>query len=289
MSSGILQGKPFRHPVHTFLIHFPIGLLLLSLVMDLASWVAGPSPALVRGSCYAMVGGILTALLAALPGFVDRAQIRTDHPARRIVNYHMALNLAAVGLYVVNFLLRRQAAADEPRTPALPLALSLAGIGILAVSGYLGGTLVYDQGIAVGRHRRATGLPVETVRAGTATTQDGWAPVAQATLQDGETLRVDVNGTVMTVARLDGQYYAFQEFCTHRFGPLSEGSFRDGQVMCPWHRSCFDVRTGQVTHGPAQVGLKTFPVQVRDGRICVRGEEAARPAASQAEAPGREV
>jgi Rieske Fe-S protein len=64
-----------------------------------------------------------------------------------------------------------------------------------------------------------------------------------------------------------GQLFAFQEFCTHRFGPLSEGSFHDGEVQCPWHGSCFDVRTGKVTRGPATVNLKTYRVMVTEGTI----------------------
>jgi nitrite reductase/ring-hydroxylating ferredoxin subunit len=95
--------------------------------------------------------------------------------------------------------------------------------------------------------------------------------VAEASqLADGETLRAEVAGYVMTIARLDGEFFAFQEFCTHRYGPLSEGTFQGQQVMCPWHRSCFDVRTGKVTEGPAKVDLKTFEVKVREGRIAVR-------------------
>lgn len=77
----------------------------------------------------------------------------------------------------------------------------------------------------------------------------------------------------MTIANLDDELYAFQEFCTHRFGPLSEGHFHNHEIMCPWHRSCFDVRTGKVTQGPAKVDLKTYQVMVQDGQICVRAPE----------------
>jgi nitrite reductase/ring-hydroxylating ferredoxin subunit len=74
----------------------------------------------------------------------------------------------------------------------------------------------------------------------------------------------------MTVARVGGEMVALQEFCTHRFGPLSEGCFRDGQVVCPWHGSAFDVRTGAVKRGPAKVDLRTFEAATRDGKIVVR-------------------
>jgi nitrite reductase/ring-hydroxylating ferredoxin subunit len=93
------------------------------------------------------------------------------------------------------------------------------------------------------------------------------APVAD--LAEGASLRADLNGVIVAVVRFDGNYYAFQEFCTHRYGPLSEGRLHDGQVECPWHGSCFDVRTGRVTRGPAKVDLNTYRVLVNDGMIFV--------------------
>ncbi|PYL58100.1 MAG: hypothetical protein DMF30_03815, partial [Verrucomicrobia bacterium] len=96
-------------------------------------------------------------------------------------------------------------------------------------------------------------------------------PVPEAEhLQEKETLRAEIDGQVITIAKIDNHFYGFQEFCTHRFGPLSEGSFEGFNVQCPWHNSCFDVRTGKVTNGPAKVDLKTFKMEMRDGKICVR-------------------
>jgi nitrite reductase/ring-hydroxylating ferredoxin subunit len=37
----------------------------------------------------------------------------------------------------------------------------------------------------------------------------------------------------------------------------------------PWHNSCFDVRTGKVTNGPAKVDLKIFKVETREGKAGV--------------------
>ena len=88
-------------------------------------------------------------------------------------------------------------------------------------------------------------------------------------LQEGETLRADIDGTVIAIAKVDGQLYAFQEFCTHRYGPLSEGALNGAEIECPWHRSCFDVRTGKVTQGPAKMDLKTYPVKIIGAKITV--------------------
>lgn len=271
---AFLEGKPFGHPLHPIVVHYPIGLFVLSFLFDLAGLITEKNW-LVRGAFFALAGGVGAALLAAIPGFVDWSDIRRDHPAKRTATTHLVLNLAAVGLYALNAILRWPD-RDASETPALPFVLSLAGIGLISISGYLGGSLVYDNGIGVGRHRRKTPTPRRTIEAPGVPADQGLVPIAAAErLMEGETLRVAVDGLVVTVARIDGEFAAFQEFCTHRYGPLSEGRLCDGQVECPWHQSRFDVRTGKVTQGPAKVDLRVFPVVVRDGHVSIRSTPAA--------------
>jgi nitrite reductase/ring-hydroxylating ferredoxin subunit/uncharacterized membrane protein len=242
--------------------------LLLSFILDLASLVCSEVPKLVASSFYAMLLGTITALMAAAPGFVDFSDIRRDHPGKRTATAHMILNLVAVALYGMNLWIRAPA-LSEPKITWLPFILSIIGIGLLSASGYLGGRLVYDQGIAVGRHKRDTPTPDDTLHLSSAPTRkNGFVPIPEVErLRNGETLRVEIDNQVIALAKIGDEFYAFQEFCTHRFGPLSEGSFRGFNVQCPWHNSCFDVRTGKVTNGPAKVDLKTFNIERRDGRV----------------------
>ncbi len=273
MLKDLLEGKPLRHPIHPMLVHFPIGFLVLSFLLDLVSLAFPEVPNLVRGSFYTMLFGVIAALLAAVPGFVDYSDIRRDHPGKVTATRHMTLNLMVVAIYGINLWIR-SAALNDPKIGLLPLLLSIIGISLLSASGYLGGRLVYDEGIAVGRHKRHTPTPQDTLDLSTGpAARDGevtFVPVSDAEhLSNGETLRVEIDKQVLTIARIDNQLYAFQEFCTHRFGPLSEGSFHGFNVQCPWHNSCFDVRTGKVTNGPAKVDLKTFKVQMRNGKVGV--------------------
>jgi uncharacterized membrane protein/nitrite reductase/ring-hydroxylating ferredoxin subunit len=269
MIKQLLQGRPLGHPLHPIIVHLPIGMFYLSFLLDLWSLIhAGNS--LVRGSFYLLSLGVACALLAALPGFADYTSIRRDSDAKKIATRHMILNLIAVVLYAVSVLLRR-GALDEASVSILPFALSLVGVAIISYSGYLGGVLVYDEGVAVGRHRRSTPLPDETIQRTSDPSGDGFVEIADASaLAERQTIRAEVDGFILAVAKVDGELRAFQEFCTHRFGPLSQGCFKDGKVMCPWHRSQFDVRSGKVAAGPAKVDLKTFEVTTRDGKIFVR-------------------
>jgi uncharacterized membrane protein/nitrite reductase/ring-hydroxylating ferredoxin subunit len=277
-----LEGRPLGHPLHPMLVHLPIGLFVLSFLFDVASQIFAGEAWLVPAAFYSLVLALAAAVLAALTGVADWADIRSDHPGKPVATTHMALNLVAVALFGVSAILRL-GQLDAAATPILPLLLSLVGLGLLSYSGYLGGRLIYEDGIAVGRHRRRGDLPFRTVQVQAEPEQDGFVPVAYTSrLAEGQTLRIEANGYVLALARIDGEFYAFQEFCTHRFGPLSEGALADGQVQCPWHRSCFDVRTGKVTQGPAKVDLKTFDVRVMDDIVLVR-VPAEPPAARQEE------
>ena len=269
MLKAFLQGKPFGHPLHPALVHFPIGLFILSLVLDLTSYFGSQGNETVQAAYYAMALGLAGGVLAAIPGFVDWSDIRLDHPAKKTANTHMALNLTAIALFGINLLVR-MGQMDASETPWLGLFLSIVGVGIFLVSGYLGGTMVYDDGVGVGRHRRVAPLPRKTIDVSMFERQDGWVPVCSAdALNDGETLRVAWDGAIIAIAMQEGKVYAFQEFCTHRYGPLSEGRLFDHQVECPWHRSCFDIRTGRVVEGPAQIDLKTYSATIRAGKIFI--------------------
>ena len=76
----------------------------------------------------------------------------------------------------------------------------------------------------------------------------------------------------VSIARVDGRLYAFDDLCTCGDVPcpLSSGLLTGTTLMCQCHGSRFDVRSGEVLEGPATKGLRTYDVQERDGEIQVR-------------------
>ena len=58
-----------------------------------------------------------------------------------------------------------------------------------------------------------------------------------------------------------GKYYALDNNCTHRGGPLSEGYVMGLEVECPWHGAHFNLETGQVVRPPAPTGVGCYPVR----------------------------
>jgi uncharacterized membrane protein len=131
------------HPIHPMLVPIPIGLWIFSLVCDLFQAGGSSNLAWSTVALYTMAGGIVGALLAAVPGLIDLLSLPPG--PRRTALVHMAINLTIVALYVINFWLRLRA----PEKPGSLIWLSVIAIGLLVISGWLGGKMVYVHGIAV--------------------------------------------------------------------------------------------------------------------------------------------
>jgi uncharacterized membrane protein len=132
------------HPIHPMLVSLPIGLWIFSMICDFVFLATG-DPRWTATAYLTLGGGIVGALLAALPGLVDLLGLQ-DPRARRIGVLHLMLNLAIVAVQVVNFWLRMQAGIDS-EVAVLPRAISIVAVAALAASGWLGGHLVHVLGV----------------------------------------------------------------------------------------------------------------------------------------------
>ncbi|HTS16542.1 MAG TPA: Rieske 2Fe-2S domain-containing protein [Verrucomicrobiae bacterium] len=64
-------------------------------------------------------------------------------------------------------------------------------------------------------------------------------------LQPGECKTVAVGERELALYNVGGKFYATDNVCPHRGGPLGEGALNGNIVTCPWHGWRFDVSTGQ--------------------------------------------
>ena len=86
-------------------------------------------------------------------------------------------------------------------------------------------------------------------------------------LTPGKGTVVDVNGKKVALFNVGGSFYAIDDTCTHRGGPLSEGELDDKKVTCPWHGAVFDVTTGEFLGPPAPTGVARYNVRVEGADI----------------------
>jgi len=133
-----------KHPIHPMLIVFPVGLWIFSLACDIAFVFGSHAAVWATVAFYSMVGGFLGALAAAVPGLIDLLSLK-DHKVRRLGITHMVINLTAVALYAANIYLR----VSNPGQTTSAFVLSVFGVGLIAVSGWLGGEIVHVHGVGV--------------------------------------------------------------------------------------------------------------------------------------------
>jgi uncharacterized membrane protein len=132
-----------NHPIHPMLVPLPIGLWIFSLVTDIIYRISG-GPTWATVAYYSMAGGIVGALLAALPGFVDLLALKASK-VKKIAIWHMTINVSALILFTINLYLRSTGTPDRVG----PFILSIVGVLFILVSGWLGGQMVYVHGMAV--------------------------------------------------------------------------------------------------------------------------------------------
>ena len=132
------------HPVHPMIVPIAIGGFLLSFVFDIVCLASGQVDPWATVAYYTMIGGIVGALLAAIFGLVDLLSLPAGY-TKKIGLIHMVINLTVVVLFICSAWMRHEA-----HSPAgTPFVLSLIGIGLLVVSGWLGGKMVYEAGVGV--------------------------------------------------------------------------------------------------------------------------------------------
>ena len=253
------------HPIHPALIPFPFAFLVGGFAFDTAGAIID-RPAFWTTGAYLTLAGLGAALVAAVPGFIDYFfTVPPNSSARRRATKHMLLNLSAVAIFALAWVLRGGA---EARPEMLQLFLEATGAGLLTIGGWMGGTLAFRNQIGVDhRYARAGKWAEEHV----SSSSDGSAIIAHSgELEIDQMKLVHVDGRRIVLARTADGYVAFDDRCTHRGGSLAGGAMMCGRVQCPWHGSQFDASSGEVRAGPAESGIKTFRVEKKGDRLEVR-------------------
>jgi uncharacterized membrane protein len=136
-----LRGNEWLgHPIHPVVIALPIGAWVVSAWYDARSAATGDERD-EHAADGALRLGIAGAVVSAVTGVVQ--YIDTRGAVRRETALHAALNNVALGLYVSSAVLRRR--GNRP----LARRLSYAGLGVVGLSGYLGGDLAFRHGVGV--------------------------------------------------------------------------------------------------------------------------------------------
>ena len=249
------------HPLHPALIPFPFAFLFGATLFDMAGLFSG-SERLSVTAAHLTVTGIGSGLLAAVPGIVDYVySVPPNSSGKKRAGRHGAVNVAALLLFAVAFALRN----DDWTATTATIGVQLVGALALGYAGWLGGTLVTRNLISVDHRYAGAGKWQEAFIQGPSGHE---ATIAREDeLKDGQMKLLHVNGHRLALARVGDTFHVVEDRCTHRGGSLAGGVLVGHTVQCLWHGSQFDVRTGQVSCGPAKNGVRTYPVRNRNGQI----------------------
>lgn len=133
----------FGHPLHPLLVHFPIACWGLASLCDGLTLFGFDQFWPYAGGLIAT--GVALALPAMIAGFIDLVGAPTR--AVRDANIHMLLMSSAWTIYLISLLLRLEGRELMPEITISPIALSGAGLLLMAIGGWYGGQLVYTHGI----------------------------------------------------------------------------------------------------------------------------------------------
>ena len=249
---NVLDGVWFEVPLHPVLTDVPIGSWTAALVFDGLDLVTGKQP--VRNAADAsIVFGVVGALGAATTGLSDWRYLRGG--SRRMGMAHGLLNVIALVLNIISLILRATGRRNAGR-----LAF-LSGYSISGMAAHLGGELSYHYGLRVNRNVFQAAGPNDFTRVldEDELTQDTMRRVEAA---DGVGVLLSRTG--------DGRICAISAVCSHFGGPLEQGDREGNTVVCPLHKSRFDLCSGEAIDGPAVFPQSRYKTRVRDGKIEVK-------------------
>lgn len=129
------------------LVVFPFALWLTAVVFDVLGIVTD-NPTYRAVAFYNIGVGIIGALAAAVPGFIDYLSLRG--PAARVGTWHAVLNVSALLLFTASWLGRTRWGAGKIGLDSwIPELAAFVGLALIIPSGWLGGSLVYRHGVGV--------------------------------------------------------------------------------------------------------------------------------------------
>jgi len=244
-----LHGTQLGHPLHPAVTDVPIGAWSLATLFDALE--AAGSARFTPASDLAIGVGLAGGLVALASGWAEWSDTKGD--PQRLGLVHATLNEIAFALYATSLVLRLR------KQRGAGLATAFAGYAFVSISAYLGGELSFGMRLGTKHTNEPLAPP------------DDFTPVLLAAELNGAPVKVELDGIPLLISRnAKGDVSAIPAVCTHRGGPLENGTFADGCVTCPWHHAKFSLENGCVKRGPAVFSLAQFEARVRDGNVEVR-------------------
>lgn len=248
------------HPLHPILVALPIAFFIGTLVFDALGYFKTNEYFYIV-AYYMEIAGIVSAVLAAVPGIVDYASVvPPNSSAKKRATKHGILNVLMLLIFGFAWFYRRNEGYDH----VIVLVTETVGVILLSLSGWLGGTLVHRNQIGIDHRYAGAGKWKEKYF----TEDSGRIEICKSDeLSRDQMMLLHVKDKRIVLGKSDTGFVAFSDYCTHKGASLADGVMICGTVQCPWHGSQFDCKTGIVKAGPATESIAIYKVEEMGGKV----------------------
>lgn len=133
-----------KHPLHPLLVALPIGLFIFSLISDIIFFAGWGPQDWAKVAFYTLGGGIVTAIIAAIPGFIDWYSLE-DKTLQNKATTHMITMLISLAIFIADFFVRYTTSLEN----TIGLVLSIIGVLGISFGGWIGAEMVHRFGVGV--------------------------------------------------------------------------------------------------------------------------------------------
>ena len=149
------KARVAGHAIHPMLVAFPLAFYTATL-MTLLVYIGTREAFWYRFAMVASVAGIVTALIAAIPGAIDLLALPRGSRARAAGLQHAGFHLLATALFAVTALMlyetwihRTMVDGEYLFDATIPLAISVVAWVAMVIAGSLGWTLVQTHHVGI--------------------------------------------------------------------------------------------------------------------------------------------
>jgi len=145
--SALVHGLP-GHPLHPPLTDATIGMFVLATGLAIIGKAGAITEQAGPAMWLALIGGLIVAVPTAASGMADWLVLPWGSERWRTATWHMTANVTAVVLFALAAW-RQHPGYRHGDVTTSGLILTLAGLAVLSVGGWLGGRLVFVLGTRV--------------------------------------------------------------------------------------------------------------------------------------------
>jgi 3-phenylpropionate/trans-cinnamate dioxygenase ferredoxin subunit len=86
-------------------------------------------------------------------------------------------------------------------------------------------------------------------------------------VENGQHRVVDIDDTEVVIFKVDNDFFAIENVCSHDGGEIGSGALENGEIICPRHGARFCIKTGDVKSPPAYEGVESYAVRTENNIV----------------------